>query len=129
MPWQPKGNCCSKKSSGTTTTYTLNTLATFGRESVNPFNPSALPDKEEYTTNAEVKTTSPHTQHYNKNFSDTPLDYDTKIIVRYTADTKKIQNDWYVIINTTKLSVKRIANINLQDDYLALYCKTVRITV
>jgi hypothetical protein len=129
MPWQPKSDCCSKKSSGTTTTYTLNTLATFGREYANPFSPSALPEKEEYTTYADVKTTSPHTQHYNKNFANTPLDYDTKIIVRYTADTKKIQNDWYVIINNTQLRVKSMANINLQNDYLALYCKTEKHTV
>ena len=127
MPWLKNGKCCGSKTSNSTQ-YTFDTLIIFGKEYNGKYSVVA-DDKEEYTTYAQVKTTSPHTQHYNKNFSVTPLDFDTKVIIYYTEQTKKIQNDWYVIIKNHKLRVKSVENIDKQNDYLILFLKTEQATV
>lgn len=128
MPWLKKnGKCCGSKTS-TSTQYTFDTLIIFGKEYNGKYSVVA-DDKEEYTTYAQVKTTSPHTQHYNKNFSVAPLDFDTKVIIYYTEQTKKIQNDWYVIIKNHKLRVKSVENVDKQNDYLILFLKTEQATV
>ena len=120
MPWLQSGKCCTSKNK---TQYVFDTLITFGKDYSSEFSVVAN-DKEEYTTSAQVKTTSPHTQHYNKNFTVTPLDFDTKVIVRYTEQTAKIQNDWYVLIYNHQLRVKSVENIDKQNDYLILFLKT-----
>lgn len=125
MPLVINKKCCDSGKQ----VYKFDTLITFGKKYTNQFSATPLPDKEEYTIYAQVKTTSPHTQHYNKNFAVTPLDFDTKITVRYTDNTKKIQNDWYVLIKNHQLRVKSIINVDKQNDYIVLYTKTEQATV
>lgn len=107
----------------------LNTLITYGIKYVDKLSLTPLPDKEEYTTLAQVKTINPYTQHYNKNLSNAPLDFDTKVTVRYTLDTAKIQNDWYVLIHNHRLRVKSVENIDKQNKYLILFLKTEQKTI
>lgn len=123
MPLIINKKCCNNDKQQ----YKFDTLVTFGRKNINQISQTPLPEKEEYMVLCQVKTTSPHTQHNNKNFSVAPLDYDTKIITAYTEVTAKFQNDWYALVINHKLRVKSIINVDKANKYLIFYLKTEQV--
>ena len=85
----------------------------------------------DYTINiqASIKTVRPTTWQGNANYSPQPIEYDVIYTVRYNALSAKVQSKWYVRHNSHQSRVIKVENIDKDDKYIRLFCKTEKATI
>ena len=122
MPF--KINNCKCSTNGKKDEFTLDKMITAG-----VFQEGEVSGDYVISMQASIKTVKPTTWQGNANYSPQPIEHDVIYTVRYNALSNQIQSKWYVKHNGHQSRVIKVENIDKNDKYMRLYCKTEKSTV